>query len=70
MVVQNAENGVVGGHSRSWAMPPLHRAHTTSYSTFIETMCLYYRFRPGDLSKVANFDPPPSAFGVPIRVAR
>jgi len=24
--------GVVRGHSRSWAMPPFDRAHTTSYS--------------------------------------
>jgi len=38
MVVQNAENGVVRGHSRSWAMPPFDRAHTTSYSTWIETV--------------------------------
>ena len=28
------------GHSRSWAMPPFDRAHTTSYSTLIETMHL------------------------------
>ena len=37
MAVQNAENGVVWvvrRHSRSWAMPPFDRAHTTSYSTF------------------------------------
>ena len=33
---------VVRGHSRSWAMPPFDRAHTTSYSTLIETMCLSY----------------------------
>ena len=32
--------GVVKGHSRSWAMPPFDSAHTTSYSTLIETMCL------------------------------
>ena len=32
--------GVVRGHSRSWAMPPFDRAHTTSYLTLIETMCL------------------------------
>jgi len=45
MAVQNAENGVVRGgwgHSMSWAMPPLARAHTTSHSTFIETMRLSY----------------------------
>jgi len=32
--------GAVRGHSRSWAMPPFDRAHTTSYSTLIETMRL------------------------------
>jgi len=44
MAVQNAENGggigVVRGHSRSSAMSPFDKAHTTSYSTLIETMCL------------------------------
>ena len=41
-------------------MPPFDRAHMTSYSTLIETMCLSYRFRDiaSYLSKVANFDPP------------
>jgi len=34
--------GVVRGHSRSWAMPPFDRAHMTSYSTLIETMCLSF----------------------------
>jgi len=33
---------VVRGHSRSWAMPPFDRAHTTSYSTLIETMRLSF----------------------------
>ena len=33
---------VVRGHSTSWAMPPFDRAHTTSYSTLIETMCLSF----------------------------
>jgi len=40
---ENAENGVVWavrGQLRSWAMPPFDRAHTTSYSTLIETMRL------------------------------
>jgi len=36
--VQNAQNGVVRGHSRSWAMPPFDRAHTTSYLALIETI--------------------------------
>ena len=34
--------GAVRGHSRSWAMPPFDTAHTTSYSTLIETMRLYH----------------------------
>ena len=34
--------GLVRGHSRSWPMPPFDRAHTTSYSTLIETMCLSF----------------------------
>ena len=69
MAVQNAENEVVWavrGHSRSSAMPPFDRAHTTSYLTATETMCLmclsftFYRFQDiaGYLSKVADFDPP------------
>ena len=29
-------------HSRSWATPPFDRAHTTSYSTLIETLCLSF----------------------------
>ena len=32
--------GWLGGHSRSTAMSPFDRAHTTSYSTLIETMRL------------------------------
>ena len=42
MAVQNAANGVVTGHSKSWAMPPFDRAHTTSYSTLTETMCVSF----------------------------
>ena len=41
--------GAVRGHSRSWAMPPFDRAHTTSYSTLIETMrlsCTVFRNKP------------------------
>ena len=34
--------GVVRRHSRSMAMSPFDRAHTTSYSTLIETMCLSF----------------------------
>ena len=32
--------GVVRGHSRSTEMSPFDKAHTTSYSTLIQTMCL------------------------------
>jgi len=42
MAVRNVENGVVRGHSRSMAMLPFVRVHTTSYSTLIETMCLSF----------------------------
>ena len=34
MAVQNAENGVVRGHSRSWAMPPFDRAHLSKVADF------------------------------------
>ena len=40
MAVQMQKMGWLGGtqgHDR--AMPPFDRAHTTSYSTLIETMC-------------------------------
>ena len=52
--------GVVRGHSKSWAMPPFDRAHTTSYSTLIEAVSIFYRFQgiAGYLSKVADFDNP------------
>ena len=33
---------VVREHPTSWATPPFDRAHTTSYSTLIETMCLSF----------------------------
>jgi len=51
---------VVRGHSWSTAMSPFDRAHTTSYSTLIETVSIFYRFRDiaGYLSKVADFDHP------------
>jgi len=54
--------GVVGGgHSRSWAMSPFDRAHTTCYSTFNRSYTvILYRFRDitSYLSKVADFNPP------------
>ena len=33
-------NHPIRGHSRSTAMSPFDRAHTTSYSNLIKTMCL------------------------------
>ena len=42
-------------------MSPFDRAHTTSYSTLIETMrlsCTVFEIIAGYLSKVADFDPP------------
>ena len=51
-------------------MSPFDRAHTTSYSTLVETMrlsCTLYRFQDiaGYLSKVADLPTPP-AFGAPV----
>ena len=49
------------GLSRSSAMSPLDRAHTTSYSTFFRNHAsILYRFGDiaGYLSDVADFDPP------------
>ena len=51
MAVRNAEHGVVRGHSRSSAMSPFDRAHTTSYSTLIETMRLS---SPRQVDRVVN----------------
>ena len=52
--------GAVRRHSRSSAMSPFDRAHTTSYSTLIETMrlsCTVFDIA-GYWAKVADFDPP------------
>jgi len=56
---KKCKNGVIWG-VRTSATQPFDRAHTTSYSTLIETMCLLYRFRviASYLSKVTNFNPP------------
>ena len=35
-------NSTSASISRSWAVPPFDRVHTTSYSTLIETMCLSF----------------------------
>ena len=37
---KNVKNGAVMGHSRSSAMSPFDKAHTTSYPTLIETIHL------------------------------
>ena len=60
--------GVATGHSRSWTMPPFDRAHTTSYSTLIETMCLSLPFSRYSWLFVESrrFWPTPPAFGAPV----
>ena len=67
----------MGGHSRSTAMSPFDRAHTTSYSTLIETMCLsctVFDIQPFICRKSPILTTPPafSAFvgGDPGRISR
>jgi len=58
--------GVVRGHSRSSAMSPFDRAHTTSYSTLIETICVYllpFSTYSRLFVESRRFSPTPSAFG-------
>jgi len=60
--------GVVRGQSRSTAMSPFDRAHTTSYSTLIETMCLsctVFGIKPAICRKSPILTTPP-AFGAPV----
>jgi len=66
MAVQNAKNGVVRGHSRSWAMPPFDRVHTTSYLTLTETV-LFSRYSQLFVES-RRFWPTPPAFGAPVGV--
>jgi len=48
-------------------MSPFDRAHTTSYSTLIETMRLSCAVFESYLSKVADFDPcTPPVFGAHV----
>ena len=64
--MRNVENGVVWvvqGHPSLSAMPPFDRAHTTSYSSLIETIrlsCTVYEIGPKSL----YFDTP-LAFNAP-----
>ena len=62
--------GVVRGHSRSTAMSPFDRAHTTSDSTLIETMCLsftVFEIQPVICRKSPILTTPP-AFGALVGV--
>jgi len=71
MTVQNAENGVVGvvrGHSRSSAMSTFDRAHTTSYSTLMETMrlsCIVFGIERA-VRRKSPILTDPLAFGAPV----
>jgi len=51
-------------------MSPFDRAHTTSYSTLIETILYRFRDIAGYLWKVADFDPPHLHFFDPGRISR
>jgi len=69
-VMQNLENGgfgVVRGDSRSSAMSPFDRVHTTSYSAFIETLSILHHFWDiaSYLSKVADFHLRPNLHWAP-----
>jgi len=60
--------GAVRGHSGSLAMSPFDRAHTTSYSTLIETMrlsCTVFEIQPIICRKSPILTHPP-AFGAPV----
>jgi len=49
-------------------MSPYDRAHTTSFNFSTNYVSILYRFRDtaSYLLKVADFNPPPPAFGAPI----
>ena len=70
--------GVVRGHTRSEAMSPFDTAHTTSYPSLIETICVYVVpfSRYSELSvEIRRFYPTPPAFGDnvgndPVRISK
>ena len=60
---------MVRGHPRSLAMSSFDRAHTMSYSTLIETICVYLApfSRYGELfDEIRRLYPTPPAFGAPV----
>jgi len=62
--------GQLGGYSRSSTISPLDRAHTTSYSTLIETMrlsCTFSRYSRLFVES-RRLWPTPPAFGAPVGV--
>ena len=59
--LRNVENGVVRGHPSLWAMSIFDRAHTTSYSSLIETVrvsCTVYEIKPSIGPKSHYFNTP------------
>jgi len=63
--------GVVRGDSRSTAMLPFDRAHTTSHSTLIETICVYlvpFSRYSRLFVESRRFGPTPPAFGAFVGV--
>jgi len=57
------------GHPRSPAMLPFDRAHTTSYSTLTESMCLPYtvfELKRVSCQKCPILTHHPTAFGAPV----
>jgi len=60
--MQNVEDEVVRGHSRSLTMSPFGREHTICYSTVTETMYNLLVFES------RRFSPTPPAFGAPVGV--
>ena len=65
--IQNSENGVVRGHSRSLEIAPFDRVHMSSYKCFIVTIpCLAPFLRYSEmLVENCQFEPTPHQFGVP-----